>query len=248
MQREPDLPAQGKLRIPRKGDLHLWFVQIGSEDGTACEPEILSHEERERADRFRNHGSRLRFIGARASLRRLLSAYLDLAPVRIPLELEPEGKPVLGEGLAPLLSFNLSHSGDWALLGFASGATVGVDLEAQLPFRDILGVAARVLAVDEVASLRQLPPDRLESAFFRAWVRKEALLKARGVGIWTSPSQFAAGLGRSESGPDVTVVRDTSSPRSWAVQNVEAPVGYVAAAAMEGRDLCVHTFGFAPHR
>jgi 4'-phosphopantetheinyl transferase len=145
-----------------------------------------------------------------------------------------EGKPKLGGSLATVLTFNLSHSGEWVLMGFAGGADVGVDLEVVNPFRDILEVAGRVLTVDEVETLRQLPPSEQGGAFFRGWTRKEALQKARGVGIWNSPTRVAAGLGSSSGDPSIMTIPDEECSCVWTVQGVPAPAGYSAAAAMKG--------------
>jgi len=239
MPRNPEFPEQGTLSIPSDRYLHLWYVKLAGLTENSGDAGILTRSERERAERFRNPLARNRFIAARISLRRLLSAYLDLPAGEVPLEVGPEGKPGVGAGLAPLLTFNLSHSGEWILLGVAGGVAVGLDVEAVKPFREILDVAGRVLTVDEVEMLQQLSHSEQEDAFFRGWTRKEALQKARGVGIWTGPTRFSSGLGSSSGDPAFRIVPDEDGSCVWAVQGVPAPTGYFAAAAMMGESFNV---------
>jgi len=234
MQHNPEFPEQGRLSIPSDRYLHLWYIRLASLEERSGDTGILTLNERERADRFRNPAARKRFIAARIALRRLLSAYLDLPEGEIPLEIGPEGKPELGGDLATILTFNLSHSEEWILIGFAGGTAIGLDLEAVRPFQEVLEVAARVLTVDEVERLRQLAHLEQEGAFFRGWTRKEALQKARGVGIWDRPTRIASGLGSSSGDPSIRVVPDEDSSSVWTVQGIPAPAGYFAAAAMMG--------------
>jgi 4'-phosphopantetheinyl transferase len=237
MQLESGFPERGKLGVPSQGSLHLWFVSTVDSNLSSAGTETLSPVESERWDRLRNPAARVLFLAARIALRRLVSAYLDIAAEDVPIEIGVEGKPILRGVHASALSFNLSHSGEWVLLGFAGGASIGVDLEVVRPFPNILEVAGRVLTIEEVDALRRLAPDDRERAFFRGWTRKEAIQKARGVGIWDHPSHFASGLGGSLSDQAVSVVPDPGGQRVWTVLGVNAPAGYAAAAAIEGENL-----------
>jgi len=231
------LPAQGEIEVPGPGSIHLWYVELSEHLQDATDGlHILSAEEIARAERFRDPASRERFVVARCSLRRLLGAYLDRSPQAVHLVTGPEGKPGLADKDLKNLSFNLSHSGSWILIGFAGGMPIGVDIEIVESFRDFLAVASRVFHPREVADLRRLPDGDKAEAFYRGWVRKEALQKARGIGLWDGSVEIATGLGHPSDRASTASVQDSNSLAIWTVMGVPAPSGYLAAAAMEGRE------------
>ena len=93
------------------------------------------------------------------------------------------GKPHLPD-YAP---FNISHTGDYAVLALSRQA-VGVDLERIRPL-DWQRIALRFFHPEERAFLaRSSEP---ESDFFRIWTLKESYLKAEGTGFSVSPASFA---------------------------------------------------------
>ena len=83
---------------------------------------------------------------------------------------EPHGKPTLDGGPA----FSLTHAGAVVGVAVLGGGPVGLDVEPVRVLPDLDAMARHVGAPAEPA------------AFFRAWTRKEALLKATGDGL-TSP-------------------------------------------------------------
>lgn len=239
MTREFAFPSRGALERPARGKVHLWLVGEAETDPAPELVRILSPEEEERALRFRVIDSRARYLNARIGLRRLLAAYLDIPEREIPIEIGREGKPTLSGRIGEGISFNLSHSGGWVLLGFAWGAPLGVDLEGMRPFPDLMGVAGRVMTPDEVAALATLPGQERETAFFRGWTRKEALLKARGTGIWDQPAHLAAGLGAERVESQHLLVHEKTSGRAWSVLGFDAPSGYAGAAAIESESATI---------
>ena len=103
---------------------------------------ILSADEMARADGLCFKQDRRNFILIRSVLRTLLGRYLGLAPGRLRFRYGLHGKPALdlsSEGL----HFNVSHSGNLALLAFARGREVGVDVERMRHDLDIEGISAR---------------------------------------------------------------------------------------------------------
>ncbi len=157
------------------GHLDLWRAKLGY-----CPPEhveLLSADERARANRFRFDGDRERWMEGHAVLRLLLGRYLETDPCGVRLEVNANGKPrVPGSPI----SFNLSHSGAEALYAFTRRLAVGVDVETLVRGVDVLAVAERALGHDEVSRLRRLPVDLRHREFLRSWVRHEAALKCRG--------------------------------------------------------------------
>ena len=162
----------------------VWQVAIGAGDGA---PGAATLTEAERA-----LGARLRigadaWMASRAALRRILARYLGVAPAEVALESDANGKPRLAPGRHPDLRFNLSHSGDVALVALRLGHEVGVDVERLRPDVDGIPIAREVFSARERAAMPRLAPDDPAGAFFRAWVRHEALAKATGRGIGAPP-------------------------------------------------------------
>ena len=168
-------------------EVSLWLFDLNGTEAdegtelTAC----LSSEEQARAQRFRQrlHGARYRV--AHAMLRHLLGHLTQRPAAELSWQVGPHGKPEL---LAPgganaAIRFNLSHSGNWALLATSSTLALGVDLEERHSRQHLADMAARILSDEERAPLSALPSPELTDHLLRTWVRKEACLKALGVGL-----------------------------------------------------------------
>jgi 4'-phosphopantetheinyl transferase len=170
----------------------------------------LPGEERERAERIAAPESRRRWTASRWALRSVLGRYLGEDPAAIELRTGGHGKPELA--LAPeRFDFNLSHSGDLALVAVAAGRQVGVDVERAERDRDFLALAERGLGPEGATAVRAADPALRPAVFYAAWVRREALLKC-----------FGGGLGNP-------------APRApAAVADLDVGEGYAAALAVAG--------------
>jgi 4'-phosphopantetheinyl transferase len=85
----------------------------------------------------------------------------------------------------------------------------------------------------ELAAFVALDPAERPDAFARLWVRKEALLKAGGLGFSVDPRAVSAGIGQHPVDP----ARLPNSDSAWHIADLpgagqEAPVG---AVALRGR-------------
>jgi 4'-phosphopantetheinyl transferase len=92
------------------------------------------------------------------------------------------------------IHFNLSHSGDWALLAVAKAELIGVDVEAVSTARDLIGIAENYYHPHEFAQLQMLAGAAQNDLFYRLWTLKEAFLKATGTGISAGLEKIAFDL------------------------------------------------------
>jgi phosphopantetheinyl transferase len=77
----------------------------------------------------------------------------------------------------------LSHSHELVLYAVTNGWQIGIDIERIQADLASEQVAERFFSPREVATLRALPPDLRQEAFFNCWTRKEAYIKAHGKGL-----------------------------------------------------------------
>lgn len=144
----------------------------------------LAPDERARAARFLPVVRR-RFVACRGRLRTILGGLLGVQPAEVRFHYGPRGKPELADGGDEGWRFNISHSGDVALVALAR-SDVGIDLEIESPSHDSSWaelVAPSILGGGELREWTgSLPGTRIRS-LLATWVAKEAVLKATGVGI-----------------------------------------------------------------
>lgn len=190
----------------------------------------LSPDEQQRAARYRPESVRRRFVVARATLRSVLGAALARPPATLRFVAGPHGKPALA-GEPPPLRFNLSHSGELALVALGLDRELGVDVERRRRHLDHLSIARRFFAPDEVAALAALPQAQQEAAFYRCWTRKEALLKALGAGLTLPLAGFAVSV--TEASPRLLRTDwDASEAQRWRLFHLEPDPGATAALAV----------------
>lgn len=156
-------------------DLHA------SDDELALTAGLLSPEEAARAASIARLPQRRRYTIARSALRVLLARTLGLEARAVPLASDKHGKPILTGKVNGQLGFNLSHSGDLALIAIGPQLAIGVDIEPIAPPRP--GVPERFFSVTENEALAALSGPAQAAGFTRLWTRKEALVKAIGLGL-----------------------------------------------------------------
>ncbi len=196
---------------PSEPDLTVWRIALdASPERTSSAFRLLSVDERTRFNRFKVERARRRFAVARASLRCLLGQIIKTPPESVRFEYGAHGKPRIHPAQNPEdVRFNLSHSGDIALLALTVGREVGVDVERlrdRVPFQKL---AARFFAPEEAESLNQLSGPDLRLRFFRIWTAKEAYIKAIGMGLRIPLDQFAFQIGGA---PDIALTQTDHDP------------------------------------
>lgn len=188
----------------------------------------LSDQERERAARFRRRLDGQRWAVARSGLRQALAYHLGCAPGVIVLDALPGGKPVLADPAASL-HFSLAHAGGLALVAVSAHAPVGVDLEEVRPFRRMATVVDRCFAADERSTWYRLPPEDRTRAFFRAWTRKESVIKATGAGMTVPLEAVRVSLEVSAEPEIRSYPRHPEAPEVWSLRHLEPGDPYLGA-------------------
>jgi 4'-phosphopantetheinyl transferase len=194
--------------------------------------QLLSRDERERAGKFHYAEHRQQYIVARASLRRLLAQRLLIAPRAVELVETKYGKPRLAPVHGSAVEFNLSHSGILALYAFTRGRAVGIDVELVREIPDAEDMAERFFSVTETASLRALPSDRRSLAFLACWTRKEAFIKALGLGLSCPLHAFDVTIDADAPARITRIEERIDTVANWAMQGFTPYHGYIAAVCL----------------
>jgi len=199
--------------------VHVWRVSLASTTAADALWPVLSIDEQARARRFFQERHRRRYTIAHGALRQILASYLDRPAETIEFATGPHGKPsvVEPERSTRRLEFNLSHSGDLALVAVALDRPVGVDLEEWERDMNHLELAERFFSPAERDALRALATsaDDLVRGFFAAWSRKEAYLKASGQGVTRGLHHFDVTLAPHEPARLVADRHDDRALERW---------------------------------
>jgi len=175
-----------------------------------------------------------RKASARANLRRILARYLNTRPQDVRFVYGEHGKPMLAEHDEP--QFNLSDSGSMGLVAVSVGARIGVDIELARRNRSFIGIADRFFAETESAALRALPSEDRPTAFYRAWTRKEAYLKAWGTGLTFASNRFTLDYIGDGPGTLLTTEMPNDDVSRWPLRDEEKGPDYEGAICFEGPD------------
>ncbi|HVT29114.1 MAG TPA: 4'-phosphopantetheinyl transferase superfamily protein [Lacipirellulaceae bacterium] len=229
-------------------EAHVWAVPLVARRVDWGELwSMLAPDERDRADGFHFDRLKRRYVIARCALRRLLGGYLGVEPAAVRLTTDPNGKPRIGDvHSTSSLKFNVSHSGDLALIGFTTGCEVGVDVEQIREVGRLEQIARRFYHPSETEAILAAPAEERNKAFFRCWTGKEAVLKAVGSGVTGSLAAFQ--VPRSASGKGW--IEWSANPfagkrwRCW-LQPLSPCDGYAAAIAFVDWQRRVRSFVLA---
>lgn len=222
-------------------EIQVWRMNLDRPASEVDEMrDVLSEDETARAARFVFDRHRARFIVGRASLRRILGRYVGMDPKRLEFGYGSRGKPFLKKGSdGDRLRFNLSHSGELALVAVIRARRIGVDVERIREVKEHLRLAGRYFATGEVATMRALPPEVQYEAFFNCWTRKEAYIKALGTGLACPLDGFEVSLAPGTPAALLHVDDDPAAPSEWFMRALAPGHGFAGAVALKGRGFSV---------
>jgi 4'-phosphopantetheinyl transferase len=224
------------MRSPLEAEVHVWTLPLmGSQGDVSRLRGLLSKEEEDRIERQVAPEKRVELAVAWGQTRRILASYIGCSPHHVPLSRQRNGKPIVEQGVANGLTISLAHSFPLAQLAVASRGAIGVDVERLRRGLPVGALAARFFALSEQVAIASLREERRTLAFFRVWARKEAYLKGVGVGVPSGLCRFAVTVDVQEPPRIVsTQLEKREGDSAWALYDLDAPPGYVAALATEG--------------
>lgn len=234
--------------MSKHSEIHIWQTRLDAsqEDLSAAEARLGAGETR-RAHSFRYAKDRRRFIQRHVYLREVVAHYLELPPAEVPLEIMQNEPPqVIGPASMAGLQLSMSSSDDQAVVSVA-WRRVGIDIERIRPEFEDTGIAKRFFSPAENVHLEALPAAQMPLAFFRIWARKEAYVKAIGLGLSRDLASFDVICpDDSLTSKDEALVNDrkvSEGNRPWLVRDVPRVSGFALACCAEGDDWSIAYHG-----
>lgn len=228
-------------RFPRlaPNEIHVWLISITREKSKLASLwDSLTPAEKEKTRQFKFAKLKQRFIISQGTLRFLLGKYLKTKPEKIIFERNKYGKPYV-KNLSTKIKFNLSHAHNLALFAFTLKHEVGVDIELVRRNFPIGEISKRFFHADENQALLALPAKQRVAAFFNCWVKKEALIKAIGLGLFYALDKFNVDFSANQSKVQIETLAKKSL---WAVRKLPVPPNYLAALASEDQNANIKLF------
>ncbi|EDM75951.1 4'-phosphopantetheinyl transferase [Plesiocystis pacifica SIR-1] len=239
----------------------VWELDLGKRE-SADDRALLTEAEQAKGDRIIIPRKATQSLRARAELRRVLGHYLGMPAGEVRFVYGEHDKPDLDPALQPsarregpgfellctlastssdlataTLSFNLSHSeaaGLVAVILDLRAHELGVDVEHARCDRNLIGIAETFFAADEFAYFRRVAAAEQCPAFYRAWTRKEAYLKALGTGMSFPSNRFSITFGRDEAPRVMRTEREGDDPSRWQLVDLPCAGDYAGAACWDG--------------
>lgn len=192
---ESVLFGKGPKQILPPRDVHVWLTRLSYVNDESLINDYLScldENELARMNRFAFKGLRHQYLVTRVLIKWLISRYTNLAIQDVHFEYNEYGRPQLPDGLNRLnLKFNISHQGDYILVGLTKNHDIGADIEKVECKLNLPEIAGRFFARSEIEDLMSMAGHRRLSRFYDYWTLKEAYIKACGKGMWISLADFS---------------------------------------------------------
>jgi 4'-phosphopantetheinyl transferase len=172
------------------GDVQVWWVDLDAY-AAAVSLDGLRPDEYARADRLTLGRDGPRFLASRHALRQVVAHMQGRPPEELILGADEFGKPHLERNTG--LLFNLSRSAHQGLIGLSVNRPIGVDIELVRGVADAEALAEAHFTDAEREQWSGAAGPRRDRTFLTCWTRKEACVKALGVGLSAQPGSFDVG-------------------------------------------------------
>lgn len=218
------------VRVPelRHREAHVWQFRLADGTALALGAKWMSAFERRTAAMFLFARRRDGYSATRGVVRHLLGQYCGRIPETIAFRASRYGRPRVRRERS--VRFSVSHSDTLGLVAVARGAQIGVDVEDLRREAHGTDITALAFCPPEQEAFRRLATEDRTPAFFRAWVRKEAMMKATGKGLsfglpnlWVSISPTSRVIG---------IRGDLAKRTGWQLMDLPLPDMYFGALAL----------------
>ncbi len=195
----------------------------------------LTESEREKSQRFRFEIIRTRYVNCHYVLRVLLGQYLGVDFYNQEFYHNQYGKPSLkNEKDSNSIYFNLSNSENICIFAFTKDGDLGVDIEKIHDMSDMGRIVESFFSPLENKKFCSLPECSRKKTFFNYWTRKEALLKAMGVGLSFPLDIFDVLFDEDDTSQVSITTRNQNAETEWTLRDIDIFEGFTSTLALEG--------------
>lgn len=193
--------------------------------------EILPQDEMQKVNNYKFIKNRERSIATFYYRRIILSKYTGLSPQELSFKINQYGKPSIENKNFSYIKFNYSHSNDIIIYSITRDSEIGIDIEFIKEISDMNSLVNNYFSSEEISTFRNTNNkiDQL-NFFYKIWTRKEALLKAIGLGL-TEDLKTIDSLCNEGSFNNISVIE--FDKKKWCIQNLDSPKKYVSSIAYE---------------
>ena len=221
--------------------VHLWSAKAVKNIARLNElSKILSDDEVLRASKYVFEKDKAVYITAKFLLRSCLGRYLDVSPEEIAFEYSEFGKPSYQKNIE--IDFNVSHSGNRIIIGFAKNQAIGVDIEKIKQDFDPFDLAKNFFSAEEIKALSKTKDSEMFQSFYRCWTRKESFIKAVGEGLSYPLDSFAVTIDNDENAKFLKIDDSRDAKRDWCLHSFVPATGYIAALTTDGKPKSIEYF------
>jgi 4'-phosphopantetheinyl transferase len=192
--------------------------------------EILSKDEKTRADKFYFEHHRKNFIIFRATLRQTVSKHLNISAEKIKFKYAKFGKPeIITAQNKQNIQFNISHSENIALIAICKNKHIGIDIEQVRDLKDYQKISERFFSKKENQAVLKEPIKNQIKTFFQIWTRKEALIKASGKGLFQNLNSFSTIYSKNAKTKKITL----DPNQTFILQDIQAATNFKSAICIK---------------
>lgn len=215
-------------------EVSVWFISFDvSEDKITFLSSFLSEDEILKASKFRFKKDKNCSIITRGALRFLSSKYLKENPEDIKFKYGEYGKPYYN--METKLKFNVSHSGNMAVIGFVLNDDIGVDIEEIKTDFEVFDIASNYFSKLEIETLNELPKEKHVEYFYRCWTRKESFIKAKSQGLTFPLDSFSVSIHSDKKTELLETKWDEKEKSTWKLFTFSPHQNYIGAVSVQNK-------------
>ncbi|WP_282123523.1 4'-phosphopantetheinyl transferase family protein [Algibacter mikhailovii] len=223
--------------------LHTWVLYFDVlEEKKTFLKKFLSQDEIIKASKFRFDKDKNCSIITRGALRLLSGMYLNMSPENIIFKYGDYGKPDFE--METELKFNVSHSGNMAIIGFVLNKDIGVDIEKIKYDFEVMDIVDNYFSQLEIESLKKLPVQEHNQGFYRCWTRKESFIKAKSQGLSFALDSFSVSLDSDDKAQLLETHWNPDEKESWRLFSFSPDTDYLGGVTVQSTIEQIEYFNF----
>lgn len=226
-----------------KTELHVWFIKLHEiSKSINYLKALLTEDEILKASKFRFQKDKNCSVISRGALRLLSGKYLNTNPKTITFKYGDYGKP--DYNIETELKFNVSHSGNLAVIGFVLNNEIGIDIEQLKYDFEVMDIVDNYFSQHEIETLKKLPIEEQIKGFYRCWTRKESFIKAKAKGLSFPLDSFSVDIKSDKKTELLETKWDKIEKDLWRLFSFSPMQNYIGAASVNSSIKSVKHFNF----